>query len=123
MIDSSSKIKHGTKGDASVLSPTVMTSVPLILDRIYKGINDKVSKKGGFSKALFEFACQYKSKWVRRGFDTPLINRYGDSHLALIFIPTLYFFFFSHPISFCIVCFSFVIGLSSNQLGQFLEAV
>lgn len=75
MIDSSSKIKHGTQGDASVLRPTVMTSVPLILDRIYKGINDKVSKKGGFSKALFEFACQYKNKWTRRGFDTPLINR------------------------------------------------
>lgn len=75
MIDSSSKIKHGTKGDASVLRPTVMTSVPLILDRIYKGINDKVSKKGGFSKALFDFACQYKCKWARRGFDTPLINR------------------------------------------------
>lgn len=29
MIDSSSKIKKGTKGDASVLHPTCMTSVPV----------------------------------------------------------------------------------------------
>jgi Long-chain acyl-CoA synthetases (AMP-forming) len=37
MIDTSSKIKRGTKGDASVLHPTALTAVPLILDRIYKG--------------------------------------------------------------------------------------
>jgi hypothetical protein len=30
MIDSSSKIMRGCKGDASVLNPTVMTSVPVI---------------------------------------------------------------------------------------------
>lgn len=29
MLDSSSKIKKGTKGDASVLRPTCMTSVPV----------------------------------------------------------------------------------------------
>lgn len=29
MIDSSSKIKKGTKGDASVLHPTCMTAVPV----------------------------------------------------------------------------------------------
>lgn len=29
MIDSSSKIKRGTKGDASVLHPTCLTSVPV----------------------------------------------------------------------------------------------
>lgn len=33
MIDSSSKIKKGTKGDATVLHPTCMTAVPV---RVYK---------------------------------------------------------------------------------------
>ncbi|KAL1457447.1 hypothetical protein WDU94_007679 [Cyamophila willieti] len=41
MIDTSSKIKRGTKGDASVLHPTALTAVPLILDRIYKGVHEK----------------------------------------------------------------------------------
>ena len=36
MTDTSSKIKRGSKGDASVLRPTILASVPLILDRIYK---------------------------------------------------------------------------------------
>ncbi|KAK6632107.1 hypothetical protein RUM44_007137 [Polyplax serrata] len=75
MIDSSSKIKRGTKGDASVLHPTCLTSVPLILDRIYKGINEKVANGGTFRKALFRFAYDYKAKWMRRGFDTPVLNK------------------------------------------------
>ncbi|CAH0393729.1 unnamed protein product [Bemisia tabaci] len=75
MIDTSSKIKRGTKGDASVLQPTALTAVPLILDRIYKGINDKVSQGGAFKKALFNFAFEYKRKWTRRGFNTHLVDR------------------------------------------------
>jgi len=31
MIDTSSKIKRGTKGDAAVLKPTVMTAVPVCI--------------------------------------------------------------------------------------------
>lgn len=75
MIDTSSKIKRGTKGDASVLRPTCLSSVPLILDRISKGIGDKVAKSGAFQRALFTFAYNYRKTWMRRGFDTPLINR------------------------------------------------
>jgi len=95
MVDSSSKIKKGTKGDVSVLHPTCLTAVPvslqykflfivmlkvflcyqLILDRIFKGINEKVSKGSWLKQALFDFAYQYKLKWNKRGFETPLLNR------------------------------------------------
>ena len=37
MMDSSSMIKKGFKGDATLLRPTFMAGVPLILDRVYKG--------------------------------------------------------------------------------------
>jgi len=37
LTDRSSKVKRGTLGDVSVLQPTLMPAVPLILDRIYKG--------------------------------------------------------------------------------------
>ncbi|XP_050530639.1 fatty acid CoA ligase Acsl3 isoform X2 [Daktulosphaira vitifoliae] len=75
MIDSSSKIKRGTKGDARVLKPSIMTAVPLILDRVYKGINEKVSGGSTFQKTLFKFAFDYKKKWMERGFQTPLMNK------------------------------------------------
>ena len=37
-------VKRGCPGDASILKPTVMAAVPLMLDRIYKAINEKVKK-------------------------------------------------------------------------------
>ncbi|XP_015174146.1 PREDICTED: long-chain-fatty-acid--CoA ligase 4 isoform X1 [Polistes dominula] len=76
MIDSSSKIQRGSKGDASVLHPTCLTAVPLILDRISKGINEKVKKSGPFKQAIFNFAYHYKLKWTKRGYSTPLFDKY-----------------------------------------------
>uniref|UniRef100_A0AAR5PEI0 long-chain-fatty-acid--CoA ligase n=1 Tax=Dendroctonus ponderosae TaxID=77166 RepID=A0AAR5PEI0_DENPD len=76
MLDSSSKIKKGTKGDASVLQPTCMTSVPLILDRISKTIQDKLGKSSDLKKLIFKFSYDYKAKWARRGYDTPIINKF-----------------------------------------------
>lgn len=35
MVDTSSKIKKGTKGDASILRPSCMTSVPVSFDQYF----------------------------------------------------------------------------------------
>ncbi|KAG2701111.1 hypothetical protein I3843_06G029000 [Carya illinoinensis] len=43
LTDTSSKIKKGTKGDATVLLPTLMTAVPAILDRVRDGVLKKVT--------------------------------------------------------------------------------
>ncbi|KAJ6723866.1 LONG CHAIN ACYL-COA SYNTHETASE 8-LIKE [Salix koriyanagi] len=53
LTDTSNKIKKGTKGDASVLNPTLMTAVPAILDRVRDGVLKKVEEKGGLAKKLF----------------------------------------------------------------------
>ena len=74
MTDKSSKIKHGSQGDASVLRPTIIACVPLILDRIHKNIQDKIDSGSPVKKALFELAIKYKDYWSERGYDTPLIN-------------------------------------------------
>ncbi|XP_037929730.1 long-chain-fatty-acid--CoA ligase 3-like [Teleopsis dalmanni] len=76
LIDTSSKIMRGSKGDATVLKPTCMTSVPLILDRISKGINDKINSGSAFKKALFRFLYQYKLNWTQKGYLTPLVDRF-----------------------------------------------
>uniref|UniRef100_A0A803LV37 AMP-dependent synthetase/ligase domain-containing protein n=1 Tax=Chenopodium quinoa TaxID=63459 RepID=A0A803LV37_CHEQI len=56
LTDTSNKIKKGTKGDASVLAPTLMAAVPAILDRVRDGVRKKVDAKGGLAKRLFDFA-------------------------------------------------------------------
>ncbi|KAJ0976889.1 hypothetical protein J5N97_012363 [Dioscorea zingiberensis] len=56
LTDTSNKIKKGTKGDASVLGPTLMAAVPAILDRVRDGVHKNVDAKGGLAKRLFEIA-------------------------------------------------------------------
>ena len=67
MIDTSTKVRAGSKGDCSILRPTLMCAVPLVIDRIYKGIQEKVAKKGPFMKRLLEFCYRYKSYYKQRG--------------------------------------------------------
>ncbi|KAJ0024546.1 hypothetical protein Pint_08185 [Pistacia integerrima] len=56
LTDTSNKIKRGTKGDATVLRPTLMAAVPAILDRVRDGVRKNVDTKGGLAKKLFDLA-------------------------------------------------------------------
>ncbi|KAK6117805.1 hypothetical protein DH2020_048432 [Rehmannia glutinosa] len=56
LTDTSNKIKKGTKGDASMLKPTLMAAVPAILDRVREGVLKKVDEKGGIVKKLFNIS-------------------------------------------------------------------
>jgi len=75
LTDKSTMIKKGGKGDATILKPTFMACVPLILDRIYKGIHDNVRKKGEFTEKLFDFCVRYKMAAAARGESTPIMDR------------------------------------------------
>ena len=74
LTDMSPAVKTGTKGDITILKPGAVVGVPLILDRLRKGITEKVSKKGKGFKKVFTFAIEYKNYWQMRGFDTPILN-------------------------------------------------
>lgn len=75
LTDQSSKIKKGSKGDISVLKPTLMAAVPVIMDRLYKAVWDKVKSGSPFSRALFQFAYDYKLRSLEKGYDTPVFNK------------------------------------------------
>jgi long-chain acyl-CoA synthetase len=67
-------ILSGQKGDANVLHPTTMPCVPIILDRIYKGIRAKIQARGNFFQQFFDFCFRYRRYWISKGFDTPILN-------------------------------------------------
>lgn len=75
MTDKGTAIMPGCKGDASLLKPTIMIAVPLMLDRIRKGVNEVIRQKSRFAQELFRFALEYKQFWYKNGFRTPLMNR------------------------------------------------
>uniref|UniRef100_A0A4X2K987 long-chain-fatty-acid--CoA ligase n=1 Tax=Vombatus ursinus TaxID=29139 RepID=A0A4X2K987_VOMUR len=74
LSDQSSKIKKGSKGDCSVLKPTLMAAVPEIMDRIYKNVMSKVQEMNYFQKTLFKIGYDYKLEQIKKGYDAPLCN-------------------------------------------------
>ncbi|XP_017696033.1 long chain acyl-CoA synthetase 2 isoform X2 [Phoenix dactylifera] len=53
--------------DIQELKPTLFCGVPRVYDRIYTGINQKISSGGMLTKKLFQYAYDYKLKNLRRG--------------------------------------------------------
>ncbi|KAM9440191.1 long-chain-fatty-acid--CoA ligase 3b [Clarias gariepinus] len=75
LADQSTKIKKGSKGDASVLKPTLMAAVPEIMDRIYKNVMTKVEEMSRVQRTLFVLAYNYKMEQIMKGYSTPLCDR------------------------------------------------
>ena len=67
ITDLSIGLMKGSKGDATLLQPTLMASVPLVLDRIRKAIYATLNSKGLFAVRLFEFIIEYKTFWQSKG--------------------------------------------------------
>lgn len=75
LSDQSTKIKKGSKGDASVLKPTLMAAVPEIMDRIYKNVMTKVEEMNCVQRTLFILAYNYKLDQLAKGYSTPLCDK------------------------------------------------
>ncbi|XP_071759163.1 long-chain-fatty-acid--CoA ligase 4 [Centroberyx gerrardi] len=74
LSDQSTKIKKGSKGDSSVLKPTLMAAVPEIMDRINKNVMSKVQEMSYIQRTLFTLGYNYKLEQIKRGYDAPLCN-------------------------------------------------
>ncbi|XP_077397918.1 long-chain-fatty-acid--CoA ligase 3a [Festucalex cinctus] len=75
LSDQSTKIKKGTKGDITVLQPTIMAAVPEIMDRIYKNVMAKVEEMNVVQQTLFTLAYNYKLDQLRKGQSAPLCDK------------------------------------------------
>ncbi|XP_062146982.1 long chain acyl-CoA synthetase 4 [Alnus glutinosa] len=53
--------------DIAELKPTIFCAVPRVLDRIYSGLNQKISSGGFLKKTVFNFAYSYKLHNMRKG--------------------------------------------------------
>lgn len=75
LVDSSTGIKKGQKGDLRVLKPTIMAAVPLILERFSKAVKDKISNASWLKQALFKRAYEIKKDAVLQGRKTVLLDK------------------------------------------------
>jgi long-chain acyl-CoA synthetase len=75
MVDTSTAIKKGEKGDLRMLKPTILTGVPIILERLSKTVYEKLGKSNWFKQTLFKLAFNQKLRRFRRGASTRLLDR------------------------------------------------
>ncbi|XP_072546761.1 long-chain-fatty-acid--CoA ligase 3a [Salminus brasiliensis] len=76
LADQSTKIKKGSKGDTTVLQPTLMAAVPEIMDRIYKNVMLKVEEMSALQKTVFILAYNYKMEQLAKGYSTPMCDKF-----------------------------------------------
>uniref|UniRef100_A0A673AVQ5 long-chain-fatty-acid--CoA ligase n=1 Tax=Sphaeramia orbicularis TaxID=375764 RepID=A0A673AVQ5_9TELE len=87
LADQSTKIKKGSKGDTSVLRPTLMAAVPVILcvfslmfpfyyspSLCICNVMTKVEEMSKLQKTLFVLAYNYKMEQISKGYSTPLCD-------------------------------------------------
>jgi long-chain acyl-CoA synthetase len=75
IADNSTAIKKGQKGDLRVLKPTLMASVPIVLERLSKTVYEKLAKTSWFKQLLFKMAYKQKLDSFRAGQSTRVLDR------------------------------------------------
>jgi long-chain acyl-CoA synthetase len=69
-------------GDLQKLRPTIMTAVPLILDRLRAGVQAQVASGPLINRLLFNAAYALKRRAYLRGASLPLVDKLVFSKVA-----------------------------------------
>lgn len=75
LTDNSTAIKEGDLGDLSVLKPTFMIAVPIVLERIKKAVEEKMARQNVLLRSLFECAFDMRLRKAKLGRSSLLIDR------------------------------------------------
>ena len=65
--ESAPGLADGVVCDLKLLKPTLMTCVPLVLDRMRKEMYLKLSKRTPVSTDIFNYLIDYKISWTEKG--------------------------------------------------------
>lgn len=83
LTDKSPGLLQGQSGDLTLLKPTVMIIVPLILDRIVQGVKQALKAQSYFKEQLVSYLIEYKTYWQQRHYETPLVDKIVCSKIAV----------------------------------------
>ncbi|CAF0879313.1 unnamed protein product [Brachionus calyciflorus] len=74
LSDASTGIYNGQLGDLRVLKPTLITCVPTVLERLSKGVQDKLSKESEFKKILIKLAAESKLELLKLNYTSYILD-------------------------------------------------
>lgn len=83
LTDKSPGLAPGQKGDLTLVKPTILIMVPLILDRIVQGVKQTLRTQGStFREQLVTYLIEYKQYWQARHYSTPIVDKIVCSKIA-----------------------------------------
>jgi len=74
ITDASTGVIRGELGDLRVLNPTIMHSVPAVLEKLSKAVKLKIKTKSHFFQILFETCYKQKLGFLKSGYDAPILD-------------------------------------------------
>ena len=74
LTDQSPAVVPGQKGDLTTAKPFYLIAVPLVLNKIKAAVDSKIAEKGPLFHGLFLHCLQYKIEWMKRGYQTPILD-------------------------------------------------
>lgn len=74
ITDASTAIVKEELGDLRVLNPTIMHSVPAVLEKLTKAVQLKIKNKGMIFQVLFQMSYDQKLKFRKMNLDTKLLD-------------------------------------------------
>lgn len=74
LYESAPGLAEGEICDLKLLKPTIMTTVPLVLDRMRKEMYNKLANRTPVSVGLFNYLMDYEIYWTQKGYKCPIVN-------------------------------------------------
>ena len=87
LSDASTGIKKGQMGDLRMLKPTFMATIPIVLERVCKIVNERLGERGWlfqmiFARAYAQKLAAFKSNRGTHLLDAILFNRFSTAALG-----------------------------------------
>ena len=73
LIEGAPGLKPNEPPDLTLIKPTIFLAVPLVLDRIRRGVTEQIENRP-IAKGLLNSMLTYKDFWRNKGYETPLTN-------------------------------------------------
>ncbi|CEF65277.1 AMP-dependent synthetase/ligase domain-containing protein [Strongyloides ratti] len=84
LVSQGPKLKSGIIGDINIIEPNFITTVPMILNRIKKVINENLLNTSNFKQNLFTICYNRKAQRLSKGLSTPILDIFIFNNLSNI---------------------------------------
>uniref|UniRef100_A0A0K0G452 long-chain-fatty-acid--CoA ligase n=1 Tax=Strongyloides venezuelensis TaxID=75913 RepID=A0A0K0G452_STRVS len=85
LVTNGPKLRPGVYGDMSVIQPKFFATVPMVINRLKKTVNEHLANTSYFTQNLFSICYDRKVKRIAKGLSTPILDKVIFKNTSSIF--------------------------------------